>query len=139
MPLSGTLPPQCSNYKTIADATRLITAPVGPGCDSSSVFNSLSVQTPTYVRFVSPGGTRLATSPPNSGFGQACGTYAAGWTNSTYPSVVGQTVNAFVCFAYNYNSCYGYIYWIPITNCNGFYVHGLYAMNYCDYRYCTQP
>jgi len=135
---SSTLPPQCLHYTTINDPTRLNTALAGAGCDNSPVFNSLSVGTPTYVRFVSPGGTKLATSPPNGGNGQACVTQYAGWAVATYPSVVGATVDAFVCFAYGGNSCYGYIYWIPITNCNGFYVHGLYAPGACDYRYCTQ-
>ena len=85
-----------------------------------------------------PGGTRLATSPPNLGQGQVCGTLGSGWTNATYPSVVGQTVYAYVCFAYNGNSCFNWIYWIPITNCNGFYVHGLYSPGGCNFRYCTQ-
>lgn len=133
------MPPQCLTYTTISDPTRLITAAGGAGCDNGPEFNSISSGTPTYVRFVSPGGTRLATSPPNSGYGQVCGTMGAGWTNATYPSGVGNSVNAFVCFAYDYYQCYGYIYWISITNCNGFYVHGLYAFPYCYFRYCTQP
>jgi hypothetical protein len=45
---------------------------------------------------MSPGGTQLATSPPKSGQGNVCGTYAAGWTNATYPSVVGQSVSVFL-------------------------------------------
>ncbi len=135
---TSTLPAQCFRYTTISDPTRLTTATAGAGCDNSSVFNSISSGTPTYVRFVSPGGTKLATSPPNSGYGRACGTLGAGWTNANYPSIVGTTVNAYICFAFNGNSCYGSIYWLPITNCNGFYVHGLYAPGACDYRYCTQ-
>jgi hypothetical protein len=134
------LPQQCSNYKTIADATRLITAPGGTGCDnSSSLFHAYGTGNPTYVRFMSPGGTRLATSPPNSGNGKACGTVETGWTNATYPSVVGQTVNAYIGFAYNGNPSYSYVYWLPITNCNGYYVHGLYSLSFCYFRYCTQP
>ncbi len=134
------MPPQCYNYKTINDYTRLTTQPAGNGCDNSSVFNSVTASGPTSVRFVSPGGTRLAILPPISisGFGYSCGTYASGWTNTPYPSVVGQTVNAFVCFAYQLNICFGYVSEIPITNCNGFYVHGLYAAPNCAYRYCTQ-
>jgi hypothetical protein len=138
VPETSTLPSQCFHYTTINDPTRLTTAHAGAGCDTSSVFNSESVGSPTYVRFVSPGGTQLATSPPKGGKGRACGTLGAGWTNATYPSVAGTTVNAFVCFAYDGNPCYGYIYWIPITNCNGYYVHGLYSPGACDYRYCTQ-
>jgi len=103
------LPQQCSNYTTIADATRLITAPAGTGCDTSSLFNAIGSASPTYVRFISPGGTRLATSPPNSGNGSACGTLGTGWTNATYPSVVGQTVYAYIGFAYNGNPSYSYI------------------------------
>ncbi len=132
------MPPQCFHYKTVNDPTRLTTEPAGAGCDDSSVFNSDSVVNSTYVRFVSPGGTQLATSPPNGGNGQACGTLGAGWTNATYPSVAGATVNAFVCFAYGGNPCYGYVDSIPITNCDGFYVHGLYSPGQCNYRYCTQ-
>jgi hypothetical protein len=132
------LPPQCYNYKTINDSTRLTTSPGGVGCDNGTAFNALSTDTPTYVRFVSPGGTKLATSAPNSGNGDVCRTVGAGWTNATYPSVVGQTVYVFVCFAYNGIQCNGYIYGIPITNCNGFYVQGLYAIPACYYRYCTQ-
>jgi hypothetical protein len=132
------LPLQCFNYTTINDSTRLTTAPGGVLCDNSSVFNNINAEAPTYIRFISPGGTKLATSPPNSANGDACGTYAAGWTNATYPSVVGTTVYAFVCFAYNGNPCFGYVYWIQITNCNGFYVQGLYSPGACDYRYCTQ-
>ncbi len=134
------MPSQCYNYTTISDATRLTTQGYGTACDNSSVFNSVNAGSPTYVRFVSPGGTRLATSPPNStyGLGYSCGTVASGWTNTTYPSVVGQTVNAFACFAYGTNTCFGSVYYFPIINCNGFYVHGLYAPGACYYRYCTQ-
>ncbi|CAF0999483.1 unnamed protein product [Adineta ricciae] len=131
------LPAQCYNYTTIADTTRLTTQGSGSGCDSS-VFNSVSGNVPSYVRFASPGGTQLATSAPNSGQGQVCGTLAAGWTNATYPTTLGQTVNAFACFAYGGNACFGYVYWIKITKCNGYYVHGLYAPGACAYRYCTQ-
>jgi len=134
------LPPQCYNYKTISDLTRLTTKPSGSGCDNSTVFNSIGPSGPTYVRFVSPGGTRLASLAPISfnGFGYTCGTLASGWTSTPYPSVVGQTVYAFVCFAFSFDICFGYISEIPITNCNGFYVHGLYAAPNCDYRYCTE-
>jgi hypothetical protein len=139
---TSTLPPQCFHYTTINDSTRLTTAPNGTGCDSSSVFNNINAGSPTYVRFVSPGGTQLARSPPNGGKGQACGTLITGWTNATYPPVAGTTVNAFICFAYGGNPCDGYIYWLPITNCNGYYVHGLYTLGGCtstsNYRYCTQ-
>ncbi len=134
---TATLPPQCYNYTIINDTTRLTSQRAAAGCDST-VFNNVSGNIPTFVRFMSPGGTQLATSPPNSGQGYACGTYAAGWTNATYPSVVGQSVRAFACFAYNGNSCYGYVYWNLITNCNGFYVHGLFAPGGCALRYCTQ-
>ncbi|CAF1168577.1 unnamed protein product [Rotaria magnacalcarata] len=135
--ITETLPPQCYNYTTISDATRLTTAPAGGSCDST-LFNDVNSEFPTYVRFISPGGTRLAGSAPNSAQGIACGTYVTGWTNATYPSSVGQTVNAFISFAYHGNPNFSYIYWIPITNCNGFYVHGLYGPNNCYYRYCTQ-
>ena len=136
--LTSILPSQCSNYETISDPTRLTTAPTGTGCDDSSVFNGVGVGSPTYVRFVSPGGTRLATSPPNRGDGQVCGTLGSGWSNASYSSIVGTTVNAIVCFAYNGNPCIGYIPSISITNCNGYYVHGLYSLGQCNYRYCTQ-
>ncbi|CAF0788764.1 unnamed protein product [Adineta steineri] len=134
---TATLPSQCYNYTTISDATRLTTAAAANGCDQN-VFSSTSTNSPTWVRFVSPGGTKLATSPPNSGNGNVCGTYASGWTNATYPAVVGQSVNAFACFAYNGNPCFGYVYWNIIINCNGFYVHGLFGPGGCAYRYCTQ-
>ena len=134
-----TLPSQCRSYTIISDATRLTNTSQGGGCDNSSVFASTGTNSiPTYVRFVSPGGTRLATSAPNNGQGKACGTVAAGWTNATYPSVVGQTVYGVACFAYNGTACFGYVSGIQITNCNGFYVHGLYTPGACYYRYCTQ-
>ncbi len=133
------MPSQCYNYTTIQDATRLTIYPVAGGCDDSSVFNSVGNNNPpTYVRFMSPGGTQLATLPPNAGNGSVCGTYAAGWTNTTYPSVVGQTVYAFACFAYNGQPCFGWVSNFPITNCSGFYVQGLYSPGACAYRYCTQ-
>jgi hypothetical protein len=91
-----------------------------------------------YVRFIAPGGTMLATSAVNFGLGNRCGTQYAGWTNSTYPTIVGQIVYAFVCFAYNGEPCAGYVYWISITNCAGFYVHGFNFPIRCNRRYCTQ-
>ncbi|CAF3368339.1 unnamed protein product [Rotaria socialis] len=107
--ITETLPPQCYNYTTISDATRLTTAPAGESCDST-LFNNVSSNIPTYVRFISPGGTRLAGSAPNSAQGNACGTYVTGWTNATYPSFVGQTVNAFIGFAYHGTPNFAYIY-----------------------------
>ncbi|CAF5036253.1 unnamed protein product, partial [Rotaria magnacalcarata] len=80
--ITETLPPQCYNYTTISDATRLTTAPAGGSCDST-LFNDVNSEFPTYVRFISPGGTRLAGSAPNSAQGIACGTYVTGWTNAT--------------------------------------------------------
>ncbi len=136
------MPSQCSNYTTIADATRLTTSSGGSACDNSSVFTNITLQAVTYVRFVSPGGTQLATLAPTSqsGYGFKCNTAAAGWTNATYPAVVGQTVNAFICFAYGTSKCAEYVYYLPITNCNGYYVHGLVSPFACTvpYRYCTQ-
>ncbi|CAF1662642.1 unnamed protein product [Adineta ricciae] len=51
------LPAQCFNYTTINDTTRLTTAGANGVCDST-VFSSTSTNVPTFVRFVSPGGTR---------------------------------------------------------------------------------
>jgi hypothetical protein len=94
----------------MSDSTRLTTSPgSSTGCDKT-VFNNVTVNIPTFVRFISPGGTRLATSPPNAAQGNVCGTLGAGWTNATYPSVVGQSVNAYACFAYGGNTCYTYVY-----------------------------
>ncbi|UJR17984.1 hypothetical protein I4U23_004885 [Adineta vaga] len=108
------LPAQCYNYTTISDATRLTKAGVAGGCDST-ILNNVSLNVPTFVRFVSPGETKLATSPPNSGQGFVCGTYASGWINATYPTIVGQIISAFACFVYNGNLCYGYVYWNLIS------------------------
>ncbi|CAF1188199.1 unnamed protein product [Adineta ricciae] len=108
------LPQQCYNYTTIVNETRLTT--------DLLIFRQ-------YVRFVNPSGTQLATTTPNN---------ASGWTISGYPSIAGLTIDVIVCFAFDDNPCFGYIYGIQITNCNRFYVHGLYAAPVCYYRYCTQ-
>ncbi|CAF1472980.1 unnamed protein product [Didymodactylos carnosus] len=131
------LPSPCNNYSTIADPTRLITSAGGLACDNT--FFTTVAATPNYIRFIAPGGTQLATSPPNNANGNVCGTQVAGWTNVTYPSVAGQTVNAFVNYAYQGNPSYGYQYWVVVINCNGFYVFGIWAPPNCDYRYCTEP
>ncbi|CAF1648191.1 unnamed protein product [Adineta ricciae] len=74
-------------------------------------------------------GTQLATTTPNN---------ASCWTISGYPSTAGLTIDVIVCFAFDGNPCFGYIYSIQITIWNGFYVHVSYATPVCYYRCCTQ-
>ncbi|CAF1533826.1 unnamed protein product, partial [Didymodactylos carnosus] len=117
------LPPQGWTWnKHINDSTRLSTSAWGWECDNTT-FNQKSSGYPTYFRFVSPGGTQLATLPPNQAQGGRCGTMVSGWTNATYPTRVGEIINARMCFAYAGVPCFHWIDDISIANCGGYYIH----------------
>ncbi|CAF1327799.1 unnamed protein product [Didymodactylos carnosus] len=124
---NGSLPSQCTNYVTNNDSTRLTSYNASSACDNL-IFNQL-----TYVHFIAPSGTQIPTSSPGPHY---CGTDAPGWISTPYPTTVGQTVSATVCYDWNSNSCL----WqnqITIINCDTYYVFGLILPVYCQLRYCT--
>ncbi|CAF5040090.1 unnamed protein product, partial [Rotaria sp. Silwood1] len=127
------LPSQCYSYRSINDSTRSISNLVnGTACDQS-LFTSSNISAPTYVRFISSNGAIYNYAPGGSNM---CGTSLPGWTNSTFPTNPGDTVNAIVCYQYLTRSCY-VSNTITITNCDSFYVFGLTKPPRCPARYCT--
>ncbi len=123
------LPPQCASYTVNNDSTRNIAASSGTICDRT-IFSS---SRPKWVRFESPAGTIIPTSVPAENH---CNTNATGWMSTTYPSVVGASVHAIVCYNSGSNNC-TYSNPILVTKCNGFYVFKLIAPPRCNLRYCT--
>ena len=122
------LPPQCSNYTIDSDSTRLTSfTAITSGCDSGFT-------TPRWVRFLGGGGTQIATSAPPA---NRCGTSGTGWLVSSLPSTVGSNVTGLVCYSLSNNVC-NQRNWIPITNCNDFYVFLLSNAPACNYRYCIE-
>ena len=118
---------QCFSSKAISDSTRLVTAPYNGLCDKNTFTFDI-----TWVRFIYPGGTQLATSPPNT---DRCGAHVTGWYRDTMPSA-GTMVTGTVCYHYNGNNCM----WnntIQVVNCGPFYVFGLVAPPGFKFRYCT--
>lgn len=121
------LPAQCFSYTTNSDSTRNVGYTATIDCDST-IFGS-----GTWVRFVSPAGTMIPTSAPNS---YACGTHATGWYNGPYPSSAGTTTTGTVCYNWSGNTC-NWSNQIQITHCSTFYVFYLITPAGCSFRYCT--
>ncbi|CAF0803422.1 unnamed protein product [Adineta steineri] len=92
------LPPQCTSYTVNNDTTRNIATPSGTICDKTFFFK----MSPTWVRFQSPAGTIFPTSPPATNH---CNTAGTGWISTEYPSVVGSTVPATICYNSGSNKC----------------------------------
>ena len=112
---------------TISDATRLITSGSGGACDQTIFTSDVK-----WVRFTSPGGTQLATSPPGH---LQCGTHATGWYNGTWP-ILGSIVNGTVCYDHTGDSC-SWRNTIQVVNCGLFFIFGLVSPPECYLRYCT--
>jgi len=112
---------------TNTDATRRMTYGGGSSCDSS-LFGS-----GTWVRFDSPAGPTIPTSPVSI---SNCGTVATGWYNGTYPSVAGTSSLGTVCFNYYGNTC-SWSNPATVTNCGSFYINLLVNAPCCYCRHCT--
>lgn len=122
------LPPQCSNYTVDIDTTRLISyTATTSACD-----NGFSPA--RWVRFTGGGATQIATSAPPA---NRCGTSGTGWLVTSLPSTVGANITGLVCYSLSNNVC-NTLNWIPITNCNGFYIFLLANTPSCNSRYCTE-
>jgi uncharacterized protein YjdB len=125
------LPSQCTTATIINDPTRNVTA----GSPNFMCDTALFSATPQWVRFEGTGGTIIASSPPAV---NECDTQTTGWVSSSaYPTTIGATSTATVCYNWSGNSC-AFSNSIQICNCNGYYVYDLIAPNVCNARYCTQ-
>ncbi|UJR32597.1 hypothetical protein I4U23_020057 [Adineta vaga] len=128
-PIANGLPPQCSTYTSITDATRRTNNTNMNAETDHSFFSS----TPVWVRFEGAAGTRLAdySVPYNR-----CGSEGAGWLKHPTEPEVGETINQKACFNWSGMSCI----WpekIPQTNCGDFFVYALVAPRLSHARYCT--
>ncbi|CAF1559683.1 unnamed protein product, partial [Rotaria sordida] len=127
------LPPQCTSYNTINDATRLATYTASTCCTCDSGYNG-------WYRMTGSSGSQLVTSPVTIG---SCGSNYPSWWNGTHPSTVGATASGTQCVNYSGYLCYSSYSLTSIlaTNCNGYYVYYLQPLTCvcCGIypRYCT--
>lgn len=120
-------PEECLAFKTNTDATRRTSYNGSVVCDQGKFGLG------TWVRFDSPAGATIPTSPVST---YMCGTHAPGWFKGSYPVGTGSSTSGTVCYNWNGNDCY----WsntITVTNCGSFYVFNLVDPPQCHLRYCT--
>ncbi|CAF1396181.1 unnamed protein product [Rotaria sp. Silwood1] len=125
------LPPQCTTYNTINDATRIVNYSSCCWCDSG--YNG-------WYRITGSSGTQLVTYPVSTGY---CGSNQPSWWNGTHPSTIGATTSGTQCVSYSGYLCYSSysINSVLATNCSGYYVYYLQPLTCicCSIypRYCT--
>ena len=127
MTLSGTLIPECVNYKVIDDDSRGLYAKfIDYRCDRDLAER--------WYRFIN--GRRMwdRCTPQYS-----CNADNPGWLVSTHPSVWEGRVTRQVCFDKKWTSltCCRYHTYIMVRNCGSFYVYKLKPTPACSLRYCT--
>ena len=103
-------------------------------CDDSSgrSYTSLDWKGPGWYRFQHPAGKILSQSFQGR---SNCGTAANGWSNSTLPDTLGESVDIKICFDSSNDDCY----WSnkgKVTNCGSYFVYYLDKTPGCSFRYC---
>lgn len=128
----GALPSACSNYHTLKDAARHVSAPgYALGCDNTSPF--INRTHPVWIRFEHPAGTMLPLTTPGM---NVCGTEGTGWYDGVMPSSAGSIVNGTACFTW-YSSICRFSVSISVAHCGSFYIYLLPPPPACMHRYCA--
>ncbi|CAF4130385.1 unnamed protein product [Rotaria sordida] len=130
------LPLQCSNHTVIDDPTRHILYNATRSCDDENL---------GWVRFIdgTNNGRSMIIPTVQPPYLEHCGAVVPGWLkNFTYPTTLGTTVQASVCFDFVITGSTArfcmYTIDIQITNCGqDFFVFNLPAAPRCNLRYCT--
>ena len=126
MTISGTLIPECFNYKVIDDDSRRLGFKFTDyGCDRDLAER--------WYRFAN--GRRMwnQCAPQFS-----CNADNPGWLVSTHPTVWEGRVTRQVCFGKKWSTtCCSHHTYITVRNCGSFYVYGLKPSPACSLRYCT--
>ena len=129
----------CNDYKILNEAERnhQFKTPDGSWwCDRTGWSGKKSPQWhgDDWYRFLSPAGTRIASSPPGHEY---CGTWASGWMQGSHPTSLGETVTRTVCFQWGSNTCYSSSE-IKVRNCGHFFLYRLVNTYSCYDGYCAK-
>ena len=127
----------CNDYKILNEYKRnhQFKTSGGSWCDNTGSSGKKSPQWhgDDWYRFLSPAGTRIASSPPGQDY---CGTSASGWMQGSHPTSLGETVTRTVCFQYGYDTC-NWSTEIKVRNCGQFFLYHLVDTPACHAGYCA--
>ena len=136
--LSGRLPPQCQDYKTLDETSRHYTH-TGRSykCDRDPRHNkSPQWSGESWYRFTGAAGTKMATKKEVTKY-HICGTDAPGCLDTDeHPKLAeGQSQEQKVCFYWRHGQCHWYST-VTIQRCDGFYIYMLPNTPDCWLKYC---
>ncbi|XP_068743638.1 uncharacterized protein [Montipora capricornis] len=125
----ATKPPECSNYKTLNDAS------IAATYRRDDLYYSCKENfKPGWHRFRGEAGNQMADTCVKMCH---CGVVYPGWLSGGHPSVEDGAVVRRVCFGLGC-TCDTFVY-ISVRNCSGFYVYNLTSIpsRNCYYGYCA--
>ena len=129
----------CIDYKILNENERNHQVKTSGGSWSDSTGCSFSKNPQwhgdDWYRFLSPAGTRIASSPPGHEY---CGTWASGWMQGSHPTSLGETVTRTVCFQGSSSHPCSYSTEIKVRNCGQFFVYRLVDTPLCNFGYCAK-